>query len=38
MIFVLVIGVFASSWLGGLIHQAGEWLICRVPLVKQVCD
>ena len=29
-------GAFASSWLGGLALQLGEWIIKKLPLVKHI--
>lgn len=31
-----VTGAFASSWLGGLALQLGEWIIKKLPLVKHI--
>lgn len=30
------LGVFVSSWLGGLLLQVGEWIIKKLPLVKHI--
>ena len=32
----LYAGAFASSWLGGLALQLGEWIIKKLPLVKHI--
>mmetsp|Transcript_23120 Transcript_23120/g.75376 ORF Transcript_23120/g.75376 Transcript_23120/m.75376 type:complete len:253 (+) Transcript_23120:30-788(+) len=36
MLFIFIIGLFASSWIGNLLLSLGEWIIERVPLVKSV--
>lgn len=36
MVFVFVIGVVTSSYVGGLLHRAGEWIVAKIPLVKQI--
>ncbi|KAK9842729.1 hypothetical protein WJX74_001526 [Apatococcus lobatus] len=36
MAFILMTGVFVSSWLGGLALQLGEWIIKKLPLVKHI--
>ena len=30
------VGVFVSSWLGGLLLTVGEWIIKKLPLVKHI--
>ena len=34
--WVLLSGVFVSSWLGSLLLQVGEWIIKKLPLVKHI--
>lgn len=36
MAFIFIVGAFASSWLGGLALQLGEWIIKKLPLVKHI--
>ena len=34
--FILMTGVFVSSWLGGVALDIGEWVIKKLPLVKHI--
>ncbi|KAJ6405491.1 hypothetical protein OIU84_013455 [Salix udensis] len=36
IIFILFIGIFASSWLGATVFLVGEWFIKRMPFVKHL--
>lgn len=36
LLFVFLIGIFVSSWLGATIIWLGEWLIKRLPFVKHI--
>jgi uncharacterized membrane protein len=36
MSFILLNGIFANSYLGGLIKESGEWIIAKIPMIKQV--
>lgn len=30
------VGVFVSSWLGGLLLQVADWIIKKLPLIKHI--
>ena len=36
MAFILFVGVFFSSWLGGVLLRVGEWIIHRLPVIQQI--
>ncbi|XP_073293453.1 protein LIKE COV 2-like [Primulina huaijiensis] len=36
LIFVFLVGVFVSSWLGSTVFWIGEWFIKRMPFVKHI--
>nr|GMC66454.1 protein LIKE COV 2-like [Ipomoea batatas] len=36
LLFVFLVGVFVSSWLGATVFWIGEWLIKRMPFVKHI--
>ncbi|XP_048128441.1 protein LIKE COV 2-like isoform X2 [Rhodamnia argentea] len=36
LIFVFLVGVFVSSWLGSTIFWIGEWFIKRMPFIKHL--
>ena len=36
LVFVFLIGIFVSSWLGATLFWLGEWLIKRMPFVKHI--
>ncbi|KAK3411537.1 hypothetical protein EUGRSUZ_I00289 [Eucalyptus grandis] len=36
LLFVFLVGVFVSSWLGSTIFWIGEWFIKRMPFVKHL--
>ncbi|KAI4370765.1 hypothetical protein MLD38_019075 [Melastoma candidum] len=36
LVFIFLIGVFVSSWLGSTVLWIGEWLIKRMPFVKHI--
>ncbi|XP_043697984.1 protein LIKE COV 2-like [Telopea speciosissima] len=36
LIFVFLIGIFVSSWMGATIFWLGEWLIKKMPLMKHI--
>lgn len=36
VVFVFLVGVFASSWLGATVFWIGEWIIKRMPFMKHI--
>ncbi|XP_020260068.1 protein LIKE COV 2-like [Asparagus officinalis] len=36
LLFVFLIGIFVSSWLGSTLFWLGEWFIKRMPFVKHI--
>lgn len=36
LLFVFLIGVFASSWLGATVFWIGEWIIKKMPFIKHI--
>ncbi|GER49003.1 membrane protein COV-like [Striga asiatica] len=36
LVFVFLVGVFVSSWLGATVFWIGEWFIKRMPFVKHL--
>lgn len=36
LLFVFLVGVFVSSWLGATVFWVGEWLIKKMPFVKHI--
>lgn len=36
LLFVFLVGVFVSSWLGATVFWIGEWFIKRMPFVKHL--
>jgi uncharacterized membrane protein len=36
ILFILFVGIFASSWLGGTVFWVGEWFIKRLPFMKHI--
>ncbi|XP_044462801.1 protein LIKE COV 2-like [Mangifera indica] len=36
LVFVFVVGVFVSSWLGSTVFWVGEWFIKRMPFMKHI--
>ncbi|XAR73246.1 hypothetical protein NMG60_11007154 [Bertholletia excelsa] len=36
LLFVFLVGVFVSSWLGATVFWIGEWIIKRMPFVKHI--
>ncbi|XP_057865235.1 protein CONTINUOUS VASCULAR RING 1 isoform X2 [Cryptomeria japonica] len=36
LIFILLIGVFVSSWMGASVLWVGEWFIKKMPLVRHI--
>lgn len=36
LLFVFLVGVFVSSWLGATVFWIGEWFIKRMPFVKHI--
>lgn len=36
LVFVFLVGVFVSSWLGATVFWFGEWFIKRMPFVKHI--
>ncbi|BBN15739.1 hypothetical protein MPTK1_7g00390 [Marchantia polymorpha subsp. ruderalis] len=36
IIFIFLVGVFVSSWIGSSVLWMGEWFIKRMPLVKHI--
>ncbi|KAK6922893.1 Protein CONTINUOUS VASCULAR RING 1-like [Dillenia turbinata] len=36
LIFVFLVGVFVSSWIGGIVFSVGEWFIKRMPFMKHI--
>lgn len=35
-VFIFLVGVFVSSWIGASMLLTGEWFIKRMPLVKHI--
>lgn len=35
-VFIFLVGVFLSTWLGSLLLEGGEWAIMQLPIVKQI--
>ncbi|XP_024029127.1 protein LIKE COV 2 [Morus notabilis] len=36
LLFVFLVGVFVSSWMGAAVFSLGEWFIKRMPFVKHI--
>lgn len=36
LIFMFLVGVFASSWMGATVFSLGEWFIKRMPFMKHI--
>ncbi|KAJ8506790.1 hypothetical protein OPV22_007676 [Ensete ventricosum] len=36
LVFVFLIGIFVSSWLGATVFWVGEWFIKRMPFVRHI--
>ncbi|KAL9459337.1 hypothetical protein AB3S75_002687 [Citrus x aurantiifolia] len=36
LVFVFLVGVFVSSWLGSTVFWVGEWFIKRMPFVRHI--
>ena len=36
LIFILFVGLFASSWTGSTVFWLGEWFIKKMPFVKHI--
>uniref|UniRef100_A0A2P2M5N4 Protein LIKE COV 2 n=1 Tax=Rhizophora mucronata TaxID=61149 RepID=A0A2P2M5N4_RHIMU len=36
LLFIFLVGIFASSWLGSTVFLLGEWFIRRMPFVKHI--
>jgi len=36
LLFVFLVGVFVSSWIGGTVFSIGEWLIKRMPFIRHI--
>ncbi|CAL0305302.1 unnamed protein product [Lupinus luteus] len=36
LVFVFLIGVFVSSWMGATVFSIGEWVIKKMPLVRHI--
>ena len=36
LVFVLLVGVFVSSWMGATVFWLGEWLIKRMPFISHI--
>lgn len=36
LVFVFLVGVFVSSWLGSTVFWVGEWFIKRMPFMKHI--
>ncbi|KAL0349625.1 UNVERIFIED_CONTAM: protein LIKE COV 2 [Sesamum radiatum] len=36
LVFVFLVGVFVSSWLGATVFWIGEWFIKRMPFVRHI--
>ncbi|XP_047325022.1 protein LIKE COV 2 [Impatiens glandulifera] len=36
LIFIIFVGIFASSWLGATIFWIGEWFIKKMPFMKHI--
>lgn len=35
-VFIIMTGVFVSSWMGGAALSVGEWIIKKLPLIKHI--
>ncbi|KAL9264967.1 hypothetical protein AKJ16_DCAP22205 [Drosera capensis] len=36
LLFVFLVGIFVSSWLGGTVFWLGEWFIKKMPFVRHI--
>lgn len=36
LVFVFLVGVFVSSWMGATVIWVGEWVIKRMPFVRHI--
>jgi uncharacterized membrane protein len=36
LVFIFLIGIFVSSWVGSTIFWVGEWIIRKMPFVRHV--
>jgi uncharacterized membrane protein len=36
LLFVFLVGIFVSSWLGASIFWLGEWIIKKMPLMRHI--
>jgi uncharacterized membrane protein len=36
IVFIFVVGIFFSSWMGASILAIGEWFIRKMPLVRHI--
>lgn len=36
LIFVFLVGIFVSSWLGASVFWLGEWVIKKMPLMRHI--
>ncbi|KAK7856544.1 protein like cov 2 [Quercus suber] len=36
LLFVFLVGVFVSSWIGGTVFSIGEWFIKRMPFIRHI--
>ncbi|EFJ37288.1 hypothetical protein SELMODRAFT_437885 [Selaginella moellendorffii] len=36
IVFIFLVGVFVSSWMGASVLMVGEWVIKRMPLVRHI--
>jgi uncharacterized membrane protein len=36
MVFIFLVGIFVSSWVGSTIFWVGEWFIKKMPFVRHI--
>ncbi|PKU68631.1 protein LIKE COV 2 isoform X1 [Dendrobium catenatum] len=36
LVFVFLVGIFVSSWLGATVFSLGEWIIKRMPFIRHI--
>ena len=36
LVFILLVGIFVSSWVGSTVFWIGEWFIKKMPFVRHI--
>jgi uncharacterized membrane protein len=36
LVFILLVGIFVSSWVGSTVFWVGEWFIKKMPFVRHI--